>query len=174
MDKLRRKDILFIVITLCVIGYVVYISCNYEVATEHKHYYFIASYIIFFPILIKLVYFNEENKKTGILKSLSNIGAVLLGPAFLALLIMQVISFHYTLVFGQEIKYLAKVYDREYKPGRRSSKHYVRFISPFGKEEIDDRETYDETDFGSILEIRKVKSVVGSYIKYDDIKVIRQ
>ncbi|KAE9542090.1 hypothetical protein HT665_08180 [Ursidibacter maritimus] len=167
------KSYLFSLIMLLSIGYSLYIYMNFEVTTENVTYYMITSFIIFLPLSVKWIFLDKNTEQNSeLLEILKNIGATLLAPIFIGLLFMNAISFHYTLLLGEEYIYPATVLDKEYTSKRRSSYHYVRFYSDFGTEEIDDTETYRRVDIGSHIKVKKVISAVGSYIKYDDIEVI--
>ena len=157
------KSNLLNVIFFFLMGYGSYIYTNFEITTEYIDYYLMTSFIMFFPLFVKWIFFRKENKKDKKdLNIILKIFAVIIFPILIGFLLMNAISFHYTALFGKETVYLATVTDKEYKSERKRSHHYIRFYSDSGIEEIDDNETYQRVNIGSNIKVKKVISVVGS------------
>lgn len=180
----NEKDVLLMIIGIAVIFYGVYLHYQYEITTYDFFIYIVISYAIFIiwiwkskPLEAKshnLIKNNkrEANKTAQKLGMVKYIILMLVAPMLISFLIRPMISFHYTLLFGEEITYTAMVYDKHTSSSRRKTSYYITISSELEKEEIKCKTLYEKVNMGAKLRITKKHSTLGSYIKYSEIKIL--
>lgn len=194
------KKILWLFL-FCFIIYFLNLDRIYEIDEEHTSMYFIISYAIFLPLLIKASYYRiyigyknhknlerkryfskkKQEQKEKELEKYDLVGdviSVFLAPVIPAIFLMPVITYHYTSELGENITYAADVYEKEtYTSYGRFNKTYynVKIVSKeFNKETLNSKNLYERVNAGSKTSIVKRTSFLGSYIKYNSIKVIQK
>lgn len=183
------------IIAISFLIYFSFVDHRYEIETNYKIIYFVISYVLILPILIKDVikgyrshrelekkrYFSkkkqEKHEKNLEEYSLfSNILGSLAAPAAFAILVMPIISYEYTYRFGKNVFYTADVYDKEiyHSSGKHAKTYYYVSVNSneFGKETIENRALYERVNVSSKVSITKRQSLLGNYIHYKSISVI--
>ncbi|QNS15288.1 hypothetical protein [Mannheimia bovis] len=184
---------------ICFLIYVLNLERVYEIDEEHTLMYFIISYVVFLPWIIKAsykhIYMGYKNhkqleKKRYFSKKkqeqhekelekydlFGDVISVFLAPIIPAIFLMPVVTYHYTAELGRNVVYTADVYDKEIH--RSYGKythiyHYVRIVSKeFNRETLNSRSLYERVNVGSKISIMKRTSFLGSYIKYGNIGII--
>lgn len=183
---MNKKSKIVSILIIIMLFYFFHINSKNEITSNYPLVYVFLSLLILLPISVmrtisnykehqrlkrKIVFSRKKReqleKELGRFSWFEEIITIIFLPIMPIFIVMPMISYHYTYLFGIDTRYVADVIEKEMTKGKYS--HYYTYIksSKFGVETLDSKNIYDQFPLNSQIIIYKRESFLGEYIEHN-------